>query len=261
MIQRERLLERFPIALMTILFLSGCATNYYDTYKAENPEWSLVFPSTDATLEETVASIYAPPVGAYQRYVQKLKIFDTSTDPWTEIDVASLESGAYQSDKDGSYAVAAEIGCLSNVALERYLGERASWYLLENNKISAFDHYDFTGRCAVSNTFEPARGDQIPKEYAIVENVMSQMTQVPVHPIHFYTKGVAYVLAGRGEDAAIMLARGDEGFDPTGKRSVRFDGSRSVKIAGEDEAHQARVQLLGAMKREGVLETPPVGAR
>jgi hypothetical protein len=72
------------------------------------------------------------------------------------------------------------------------------------------------------------------------------------HTLEFYRKGLAYLEAGRSEDARAMLARGDASFDvgARGEQHVRFEGpSRQAPIAGKDVIAKFREALVEGLER------------
>ena len=124
------------LALCTL----GCADNFYGAYKRSHPDWFPTFPASDIGLEETLASVYAPPTGGYQIVVSKLEIYRTDTTPWQAVPAGDLTSAAFVPSDAHDYAIAVLVWCSSEVDLERFNGERASWYLLPKNRVTYYDH-------------------------------------------------------------------------------------------------------------------------
>jgi hypothetical protein len=243
-------MSRIRIALLvSALCASGCGGTYYATYKGAHPDWFPVFPSNDIGLEETVASLYAPPTGGYQLVIQKLTIVQTDVAPWKEISAAELESGAVASSDAHDYAVAALVWCQSEVDLQRYVGTRASWYLLPKDRMTFYDHHDFTERCAVADAYLPATGDAIEVERKLIREVTSTMTREPTNRIELYEKGIALAKVGRIDEAKAMLAAGDATSDPTEQEAApRFDPGRAVSTTKESDSQRARRTLVEALK-------------
>lgn len=250
-------------ALALLLDAAGCASNYYGSYKQSHPDWFVVFPTTDIGLEETLASIYAPPTGAYQLVISKLQVYRTSTSPWQMLTEDELKSPGFVPNDRDDYAVAVLVWCSSEVDLERFTGERASWYLLPKNRLAYLDHYDFSERCVISNDYRPAPVARAEVERKLVGDVASNMTRTPVHAAQLYLKGVQLVAVGRVDEARAMLQAGDQTFDPNeAGGGPHFDAGRSVAVGDAEDTSSARKALVDALQRYGdaLPGTTPAGA-
>src|SRR5687767_8589060 len=147
---------RLLLALGVSLLLPACAGNYFRAYQRAHPDWVFVFPDPDANLEQTVASLYAPPPLGTQLSIRRLEILRVDAEPWQPIAFEELRSGRYTSSDEADYAVVAEFHCIGRVDLQTYRTEKVGWYLLRKNQLRAFDHYEFVEACTVSNLFAPA---------------------------------------------------------------------------------------------------------
>ena len=200
-------------ALLAALVLPGCAGNYFRTYQNAHPDWVFVFPDPDADLEQTVASLYAPPPLGTQLSIRRLEILRVDTEPWQPIAFEALRAGRYTSTDEADYAVVANYTCRSRLDLQIYQGEKVGWYLLRKNQLHAFDHYEFIEACAVSNLFAPAPAEGAAVERALQQHVAAEYPQSMVHVRELFQKGVVYARADRVEDAKRMLAAGRGAFD------------------------------------------------
>src|SRR5512145_1079843 len=138
-------------ALACAALLAGCAGNYFRAYQKAHPDWVFAFPDDQADLEQTVASLYAPPPLGTQLSIRRLEILRVDGEPWQAIAFDELRSGRFQSADDASYAVIAHFTCRGRVDLQIYQGEKIGWYLLPGNRLRAWDHYTFIEACSVHN--------------------------------------------------------------------------------------------------------------
>jgi hypothetical protein len=242
-------MRRFALAVTLLGFISGCVTSYYAQYQKQHPDWIPAFPDTEANLEETVASIHAPSVTGNRLTVRRLEILRVDTNPWQEIEFSELRSGNFVSSESDSYAVIADFVCAGRVELQSYLGEKIGYYLLPNNRLHAYDHYQFIEACTVYNDFRPATGDVIPLERSVVSWMEGRYPKSMLHVTEVFQKGMAYVRVGRIDDAKRMLALGLQGFDVWSKDRPAFE-TPGVQIRLEDErsARAASRQLANAIE-------------
>jgi hypothetical protein len=214
----SRLLARLPhrLLLACALGLAGCAGSYFRAYQAGHPDWVFAFPDSEANLEQTVASLYAPPPLGTKLVIRRLEILRLDTEPWQPISFDELRSGRYVSTDEADYAVVADYVCDSRLDLQRYHGEKIGWYLLRKNRLRALDHYEFIEACTVSNTFVPAPPDGANVERELQQHVASEYPDSMVHVQELFQKGVVYARANRVEDARRMLQEGRAAFDASG---------------------------------------------
>jgi hypothetical protein len=205
--------QRSLALLACAIAVSACAGNYFRTYQKAHPDWVFVFPDQEANLEQTVASLYAPPPIGTQLSIRRLELLRVDTEPWQPIPFEELRDGRYVSTEEADYAVVANYTCLSRVDLQSYQGEKVGWYLLRKNRLLAFDHYEFIEACTVSNLFVPAPVEGAPVERALQQHVAAEYPQSMVHVQELFQKGVIYARLDRVEDAKRMLNEGRGAFD------------------------------------------------
>jgi hypothetical protein len=204
----------------------GCAANPYDDYKAEHPDWSGEGPSQGASLAETIAVLYAPPIRDNQRTVAKLDVLRFENGKARLLSKAEVDA-ARASDAPGDYGMVATLSCRGRSDTQMFIGQKVSWYLFPGNRLSAFDHFDFVEACTVFNEFHPARGDEQALERQLIAHRDANFPRSMEHAAEFYRKGVAYLAADRTEDARAMLAAGDRTLDV---------GARGEKILDYENA-------------------------
>jgi hypothetical protein len=204
---------RLVLALVLVFVLPACAGNYFRAYQKAHPEWDFVFPDLGANLEQTVASLYAPPPLGTQLGVRRLEILRVDTEPWQPIAFDALRSGDYASTDEADYAVIVNYHCIGRVDLQTYQGEKVAWYLLPQNRLRAYDHYEFVEACTVANLFAPAPPEQAAVERALQAHVAAAYPRSMVHVAELYQKGLIYARLDRIDDAKRMLNEGRGAFD------------------------------------------------
>jgi len=241
-----------------VLIAVACAANPYDTYKARNPDWHGEAPTAGASLHETLAGLYAPPVAGYSRFVSKLDVLRLADGKAILLSEAELDA-ALESDAPGDYGVVATLGCLSKVDLQRYHGEKVAWYLLAGNRLVAFDHFDFVDRCVVYNQFQPAGPEEEALERLVTAHRDASFPGSMEHAGELYRKGIAYLAAKRPADAAAMLEAGDRAFDVAsrGKRRVDFENApATLREIKSPEIDALRRELAAGLARSEAGAAP-----
>lgn len=243
----------FLIVLALVLAvgaLAGCAgSNYYATYEAKDPSWVSSFPNEGAGLHETLAGLYAPDAFDYRRLVSKVSVLRVTDDRAVELSAEQIQAALDEPPGSTHYGVVAVIGCRSQIDTRMWHGEKVSWMLLENGRLSAWDVHVFSHRCVVGNLFVPASTQRGALEAQVTGFRDQNFPRSMGHPSEYYRKGVQYSLAGRIESAEAMLALGDKTFDVSADSGVRFERpSEQVRVAGDREIATARSQLVYAIQ-------------
>lgn len=235
---------RFSALLLAGLFMA-CAPTYYDSYRAEQPDWVGDVPRKGATLHETLAGLYAPPVADYSRFISKLDV--VRLEDGGSIVLASEEiHAAIAEDTPGDYGVVAIVRCQSKYNLKRYMTEKVAWYLLLQGKLVAYDHYDFVDLCTVFNEFVPARADALALEELVISHRDANFPKSMEHTGQFYSKGLAYLAAKRTEDARRMLMAGDAALDvgSRGERHQDYESSTQIRTSQASDVQRIRERLV-----------------
>lgn len=90
---------------------------------------------------------------------------------------------------------------------------RSSWYLLQGDTLVAWDHWSYLARCVPENSFHPARAENRRTEKELLRFVAQRFPN-PTSPAAIrFDRGMAYVDAGRLDDARSMLQAGDRAID------------------------------------------------
>jgi len=199
--------------LAAALALPGCAGSYFRSYQRAHPDWAFTFPDPGANLEQTVASLYAPPPQGTELTIRRLEILRLDTEPWRPIPFDELRRGAYRSDDAADYAVVADVICESRLDGAPALDEKLAWYLLTKNRLRAFDHHAFAAGCAATNAFVPAPAADAEVEREVQQHVASEYPDSTIHVGELFQKGIVYARANRIDDARRMLNEGRSAFE------------------------------------------------
>jgi hypothetical protein len=248
-----------PLALA--LFAAGCAGNYYDSWKAKNPDGVITTPSVGISLHETLAGVYAPPIADYSRFVGKLDVLRFDAGAPVAMTAEEVDA-ALGGDAKGDYAVVALVRCLSEVDMKRYGGEKVAWYVLEDGRLAAWNHYDFADNCVGSIDFRPAKAADAPlvaHERATVAYAEANYPAGMGHVGEYYLQGLVYVGAGRIDEARAMLEKGDATVDVAqrGERHEDFEGSNAKPtLVKSDQIASWRDRLVAKLAEEGTAAAP-----
>jgi hypothetical protein len=225
------------------LALTACAGGAYSSYRAEHAEWSGAFPSADADVQQTIAAVSAPAHG-YQRTVLQLLVWRIEGARWTE--VPSEEIAGAQAPPSGDFAVAATIQCGFDDGQARFYRGAQVWYLLLDDRLVAYDHYDFVPGCELRNSFRPAPGALAQSEHALVARLGTCDPDCATSKAEFYEKGRAFARAERFEEARAMLQQGDAASDWHFDQRARVPGPHaSAPGPSAADARAALVRDLG----------------
>ena len=243
---------RTLLALVLALSAVACGGNYYDSYKAKNPDAFLGTPMAGASLHEVLASVYAPPIVATTLFVSKLDVLDVSGGQARLLTQAEVDA-AIAGDTAGDYGVVVLVRCLSEVDMQRYGGEKVAWYLLQDGKLVAWDQAEFVDRCLFRNEFFPAKGELVATERRITAHRDANFPTSMAHTGEFYQKGLFYLGADRLDEAEAMLKAGDEFLDVGGRNKSHVDmenAPNQVRQARESQFQQARQALVDGIARK-----------
>jgi hypothetical protein len=173
---------------------------------------------------------------------------------WQEVDPrATNGSGA-----DVHVAVAARRVCsdwrfrTEEKLIDHSAEARASWFLLRNGGLVAWDHWTFGPTCRLENHFRPARDEDRDTERALLRFVDQRLPDPAPSPEIRFARGHAYLEAGRLKEAQRMLRSGDRAIDFWVASYAHHELSperRAVLDDRERKLRSARVQLSLAIDR------------
>lgn len=184
--------------------------------------------------------------------IHKITIWRTGSEPWSEIRRKAVADGKFTPTDGDDYAVAVVLGCHQQSAAGRWLHQKLSWFLLEGNRLVAYDHYRFQNQCTVFNRYRPAVGAAVATETALLERLRRSHPPNMVNRGELYGKGLALVQVCRIDEARRLLEEADRAVD-TGFRETtsrpQVDLGRKTQVATRDDVSDLRAQLALAIDR------------
>jgi len=225
------------------LALAACGGGAYSSYRSEHAEWSGVFPSEDADVQQTIAAVSAPAHG-YKRTVLQLTVWRIQGERWSEVPAEEVLRGAAPSG--GDFAVAATLQCEFDDGRARFLRGAQVWYLLLDDRLAAYDHYEFVRACDLQNAFHPAPASLARTERTLVSRLGTCNPACASSQLESYEKGRAFARAERFDDARAMLQQGDAGKDWRYDEQPHMPGPHTSSTGPTpDDARAALVRDLG----------------
>jgi hypothetical protein len=219
----------------------ACQSTYYDEYKAAHPGFEPALPRVDASLEEVLAALYAPnPLELIEVGIDRLAIFRTDQEDWSEIAFDAVRQGRFEAVPEGDYAVLVGWLCTFDLGLKSGDSRRSGYYLLPNNGLAAYDHYRFREGCGSANEFRAARGPLVVTEIEAFDRVSSAGRRYSL--AEAYRRGLAYVEAGRLQEARAMLVMGERSY-----RAVAQQLRASGRLDALADAQRMRESLMRAL--------------
>jgi hypothetical protein len=230
------------------LVAPGCAWHALgDTGGVAAVDRSLPAPAAGANLPEVFAVADAVEQGDFSASAEVLRISRIAGGFWEEVPVKRARRADFVLDPAADYAVVVARECSDWDARERFSDERTSWFLLVGGSVVAYDHFSFGPRCDIANAFRPLAAASPAR--ANERDLLRWLEQrrppgrIPVE-IRF-TRGRAYVEAGRLEEAGAMLRFADDALD------AREDLFRPRDPTPEEAAaFEAESQRLGRLRAE-----------
>ena len=189
------------------------------------------FPAKGATLSETLDHVVAPRTTNAMVNAREVRVLRIDVDPWQQTPTNDVRSSSVP--QSARYAIVASLFCHADVNHQYIYQEKLSWYLLPEGRLVAWDHHDFGDACTTFDEFEPARGDRVADEKHLLEYVTKSFPSSVVHVNELYLHGIAYVHAGRLDDAQAMLEAGDHGFDVTADEKINANQGYDPRYTGD----------------------------
>jgi len=242
-----------------LLAALGCQSSYHDAYRSAHPGWVAALPRPTSELEEVLASLYAPvDVEGVQVTVAQLEIYRADVEPWRAISFERIRSGAERSDDAASYAVVVAWACRADEGLRVLAEERVGYYLLPGNRLEGFDHYTFGGGCRSRDQFRAVRGAAVALERELTARIARDHGRPALGLEQIYRRGIAFVEAGRSEEARAMLLAGEPAYRAARRRARQAPSSEASQALAE--AGRLRGNLMRALGVEEADRGRP-GAR
>jgi len=141
---------------------------------------------------------YAGPGGAPIE-VTELRVLAVDREPWTRLDPPRDAIPA------GRVGVIAGRRCTFWEGVRWRRVERASWFLLRDGALVAFEDDAFGPRCVTRPVFEPTRGDDVPVERMLVRYVSQRWPIDTIASGDHLTRGLRLLALDRPADADAEL--------------------------------------------------------
>lgn len=237
------------VLVLGLLAILGCRSTWYDEYRAQHPGFDPTLPRTGASLLEVLAALHAPnPEETIDVSLSRLAIFHVlEGGRWREIPFEALRDGRVAPAEDEDYAVLFAATCVFAPGLSERVTTRRGYFLLEQGRVSAYDHYAFRDRCAVDNEFLAARGAQIPVEREAFARLGESGATFSL--VQAYRRGLAYLEAGRLAEARAMLLIGERSYRASVQRMRAAGGSEA--LADAERMRAALMRALGVEPQPG----------
>ena len=206
------------LALMLVLTcLAGVGScrsaTFYDAYRAQHPDWEPVLPLLGASLPEVVAALHAgsdiEEIRVEARELRILRLADAGAEP---VGVDELVAGAGDVGDADTYAVVVDRVCSASAGLRELERVRVAYYLLPENRLAGWDHYEFRSLCAPRNHFRAVGPELAVVERRLAAEVGAAFDPPALELAQVYRRGISYLEAGRPAEAAAMLVLGERNY-------------------------------------------------
>jgi len=180
--------------------------------------------------------------------VTELRLLAVDREPWTALDPARAASAS------GRVGVVAGRRCTFWEGVRRTRVERASWFLLRDGALEAFDHDSFEARCVPRPVYEPTRGEDVPVEHMLVRYVSQRWPVDVVPPEARLVRGMRLLALGRTGDAEAELRALDLQIGELERRQNDAEtadpAERERLREQEEELRPLRAQLRRAIREQ-----------
>jgi hypothetical protein len=178
-----------------------------------------------------------------------------------ELHVSRVTDGVWEAvspdeavrDPGAELAVVAVRRCGDWTGREHWESGRASWFVLQRGALAAFDHWSFGPRCAVGNAFAPAPAPLLETERTLRRFVDQRHPPAPPPLSIQLRRGLAYLAAGRVQEARAQLAAGDQRL---AARQDLYEETDATPLEQEtfrlesEELYALREELSAALARQ-----------
>jgi hypothetical protein len=186
--------------------------------------------------------------------VRELRIIAVDREPWQTLDAEAAAA------HPGELGVVTGRRCTWREGLERHQVDRASWFLLSEGALRAFDHQGFGAECASRPGFEPANAGQVPLERTLMRYLSQRWPVAEIPADQRLARGLALLDRGRTEDAGYELQALDRRIEEVSRRQNDVDTPDEAERRSlrEEEARlrPERAQLYHALRAARGGEEP-----
>ena len=178
--------------------------------------------------------------------VTELRLLAVDAQPWAALAVADAERAS------GAVGVIAGRRCVAWQGTRRLRMDRASWFLLRDGQLVAFDHDGFAAHCAPRPLFEPASAADVPLERMLARYVSQRWTSDAVPAEDRLARGLRLLAQGREDDAWTELRALDLRIDELARRQVEANTGAAAETSAlreeEERLRPQRAELQRALR-------------
>jgi hypothetical protein len=210
----------------------GCSWHGFGDADAVVAAPDLPAPAAGASLAEVFVVADAVEQGDFSARAEVLRVSKIAGGIWEEVPEKRARRPDFALEPGADYVVVVGRECSDWVGRERWSDERTSWFLLQDGRVVAFDHFRFGERCGLANAFRPvAAGSPARANERDLLRWLEQRRPPGRIPLELrFSRGQAYVAAGRLEEAEAMLRFADDALD------AREDLERPREVSDEEAA-------------------------
>jgi len=193
-------------ALLASGLLAGCTWHASERAGAfPEPFAEVPTPPLGAGLSDVLAVAHAKESGGIEVDLREFRLSRVTDGFWEEVDAKDAAR-----DPHGELAVIAVRRCGDWTGRDHWKAERASWFVLQGGALAAYDHWTFGPRCTLGNAFAPSPPALLDTERTLRRFVDQRHPPAPPPLAIRFRRGLAYLAAGRVEEARAELQAGDQ---------------------------------------------------
>ena len=207
----------------------------------------LPLPALGMALPEVLGLAEVREAGAFSVHSEVQRVSKIAGGVWEGVPVSRARRSDFAPDPGADYVAVVSRDCSDWEGRERWSDERASWFLFEGGRLTAWDLYRFAPRCALGNSFRPvaARSPSRADERDLLRWLDQRYPPGRIPLELRFSRGLAYVEAGRLEEAGAMLRFADDALD------AREDLERPREVTpAEEAAFDAESRRLRGLRAE-----------
>jgi hypothetical protein len=144
--------------------------------------------------------------------LRELRVIDVASEPWRTLPPGAAEG------RTGLLGVIAGRRCTWRDGFAAGEEVRASWYVLRESRLEAFDHQGFGDACAARPSFEPAGAAERELERSLTRYLAQRYPGHAIGADERFARGLALLGRGRPDDARFELQALDRRLDELDRR-------------------------------------------
>jgi hypothetical protein len=213
----HRTVARCAALALAAALAAGCSWRQPGEANAVAPVPSGVpQPRAGLSLSEVIAVAETEEEGEFSADAEIVRVTRVADGHWEDVSTRAARKPGFPLAAGADYVVVARRTCTDwATTRDRWSDERASWFLLTDGKLAAYDHWTFGARCGVANEFRPVADDSPSRatERDLLRWLEQRHPSGPIPTELRFSRGRAYAAAGRIEEARAMLRFGDDALD------------------------------------------------